>query len=93
MDSSLTFKCGGTLLNNRHVLTVAHCVQKSQPSALLVRLGDTNLRSSDDNEDLIDVKVSEVTVHPDFTGQSPFQVILISYSFSIMFKTCYCKIL
>lgn len=46
MDSNLTFKCGGTLLNNRHILTVAHCVQKNTPATLLVRLGDTNLRSS-----------------------------------------------
>ncbi|GAU88154.1 hypothetical protein RvY_00902 [Ramazzottius varieornatus] len=73
MDSNLTFKCGGTLLNSRHVLTVAHCVQKSAPSSLLIRLGDTNLRSSDDNEDLIDVKVSRILIHPGYTGQSPFQ--------------------
>lgn len=74
MDSNLTFKCGGTLLNSRHVLTVAHCVQKSSPASLVVRLGDTNLRASDDNEDLADIKVSKVTIHPDYTGQSPFQV-------------------
>ncbi|XP_055334471.1 serine protease 30-like [Paramacrobiotus metropolitanus] len=73
MDNNLTFKCGGIVLNNRHVLTVAHCVQKSTPATLLIRLGDTNLRSSDDNEDLIDIKVSKILIHPDYTGQSPFQ--------------------
>ncbi|OQV21510.1 putative Serine protease 30 [Hypsibius exemplaris] len=73
MDSNLTFKCGGTLLNSRHVLTVGHCVQKSLPSSLIVRLGDTNLRASEDNEDLADVRVMKVLVHPGYTGTSPFQ--------------------
>ncbi|EDS40343.1 elastase-2A [Culex quinquefasciatus] len=61
-----SYKCGGTLIDQRHVLTSAHCVVDSQrrslrPARIEVQLGKHDLRESSRP-----VKVSEVRVHEEF---------------------------
>ncbi|KAL9692895.1 hypothetical protein quinque_012180 [Culex quinquefasciatus] len=61
-----SYKCGGTLIDQRHVLTSAHCVVDSQrrplrPAGIEVQLGKHDLRESSHA-----VKVSEVHVHEEF---------------------------
>lgn len=64
-----SYKCGGTLIDQRHVLTSAHCVVDSarrplRPALITVQLGKHDLREGLEKVQI--AAVSEVHVHAEF---------------------------
>merc|ERR1719504_606037 len=53
--------CGGTLISSTHVLTAAHCTQRSA-SSVRVLLGEHNINDNDYNR----VDVAEIINHPNY---------------------------
>lgn len=58
--------CGGSLIDDNHVLTAAHCVEGASPTQMQVLVGTHSLVAGGRRVD-----VTRITVHPDF-GATPF---------------------
>ncbi|KAK7062986.1 hypothetical protein SK128_026694 [Halocaridina rubra] len=61
-----TSRCGGSLINQYHVVTAGHCVARARAGQIRVTLGDYVLNS---NQEPLSPKIygaSEIKVHPNF---------------------------
>ncbi|XP_053721675.1 chymotrypsin-like protease CTRL-1 [Synchiropus splendidus] len=60
--------CGATVISNDWLLTAAHCILTTSPSAYTVYLGRQNQTGSNPNE--VARNLSRVIVHPDYNNQT-----------------------
>lgn len=64
--SNSVYKCGGSLIHTRVVLTVAHCVDAVKLNRLKIRVGQWNL--ADSTEPHQDRAIARVIFHPDYNN-------------------------
>nr|XP_053656134.1 uncharacterized protein LOC128704945 [Cherax quadricarinatus] len=66
----LSYLCGGVIVADRHVLTVAHCVKHLTAKDTIVRLGDYDLSTDAESNPSYDVAVRKITCHPDYVRKT-----------------------
>ncbi|XP_044746566.1 serine protease grass-like [Coccinella septempunctata] len=74
------FRCGGSIINNRYILTAAHCITELKYPILGVRVGEHDLRTKRDCETVKnrttcappvqDVAIERLIVHPGYNRTS-----------------------
>uniref|UniRef100_A0A1A9WLK5 CLIP domain-containing serine protease n=1 Tax=Glossina brevipalpis TaxID=37001 RepID=A0A1A9WLK5_9MUSC len=77
------FKCGGTLVTARHVVTAAHCIRRDLS---FVRLGEHDL-STDAEARHVDIPVARRESHPQYNKRNGHSDIAILYlAFNVKFS-------
>ncbi|XP_068247346.1 inactive CLIP domain-containing serine protease A8-like [Palaemon carinicauda] len=66
--SNYTFKCGATLVTDRHLLTGAHCVHGHGYGNFKIRLGEWTVNTYDEPLPYLDVDIASITIHPNFNS-------------------------